>query len=113
MEKEIRAKHKYARISPFKARLVTRQINKKPVEEAINILNFSNKKAAVLVKKVLSSAISNAEHNEGLNIDELIVSSAFVNEAPTMKRTRARAKGRVNRIFKRSSHIVVGVNIKG
>ena len=91
-------------------RLIADQIRNKPVEEALNILTFSNKKAAVLVKKVLSSAISNAEHNDGLDIDELKVSSVFVDEGSTMKRIRPRAKGRANRILKRTSHISVGVS---
>ena len=91
--KEVKAIHKYAKISAFKVRLIADQIRNKPVEEALNILTFSNKKAAVLVKKVLSSAISNAEHNDGLDIDELKVSSVFVNEGSTMKRIRPRAKG--------------------
>ena len=108
--KEVKAIHKYARISPFKVRLIADQIRNKPVEEALNILSFSNKKAAVLVKKVLNSAISNAEHNDGLDIDELKVSSIFINEGSTMKRIRPRAKGRANRIFKRTSHISVGVS---
>ena len=108
--KEIKAVHKYARTSAFKARLVADQIRQKPVEEALNILAFSKKKAAVLVRKVLNSAISNAEHNEGLDIDELKVSSVFIDEGSTMKRIRARAKGRANRIFKRTSHITVGVS---
>ena len=94
MMKEVKAIHKYARISPFKVRLIADQIRNKPVEEALNILSFSNKKAAVLVKKVLNSAISSAEHNDGLDIDELKVSSVFVNEGSTMKRIRPRAKGR-------------------
>jgi large subunit ribosomal protein L22 len=108
--KEIKAVHKYARTSAFKARLVADQIRQKPVEEALNILAFSKKKAAVLVKKVLNSAISNAEHNEGFDIDELKVSSVYIDEGSTMKRIRARAKGRANRIFKRTSHITVGVS---
>ena len=110
MMKEVKAIHKYAKISPFKVRLIADQIRYKSVEEALNILSFSNKKAAVLVKKVLSSAISNAEHNDGLDIDELKVSSVFVNEGSTMKRIRPRAKGRANRILKRTSHISVGVS---
>ncbi len=90
--KEVKAIHKYAKISAFKVRLIADQIRNKPVEEALNILTFSNKKAAVLVKKVLSSAISNAEHNDGLDIDELKVSSVFVNEGSTMKRIRPEQK---------------------
>ncbi len=107
---EIKAVHKYAKISPFKARLIADQIRQKPIEEALNILSFSNKKAAVLVKKVLDSAISNAEHNDGLDIDELKVNSVYIDEGSTMKRIRPRAKGRANRILKRTSHITVGVS---
>ncbi len=108
---QVFAKYKYARISPFKLRLVANQIRLKPIEEALNILSFSNKKAAVLLKSVLNSAISNAEHNAGLDIDELKVSSIYVDEGSTTKRIRPRAKGRANRILKRSSHITVGVSI--
>ncbi len=108
--KEVKAVHKYAKGSSFKVRLVADQIRQKSVEEALNILSFSNKGAAVLVKKVLNSAISNAEHNDGLDIDELRVSSIYVDEGSTMKRIRPRAKGRANRILKRTSHITVGVS---
>ncbi len=103
------AKLKFARISAQKARLVADQIRGLPVEKALLILQFSNKKAAVLVKGILDSAISNAEHNEGADIDELTVSAVFVDEGPTMKRIRPRAKGRANRIMKRTSHITVQV----
>ncbi|MBC8493412.1 MAG: 50S ribosomal protein L22 [Candidatus Thioglobus sp.] len=108
--KEVKAVHKYAKGSSFKVRLVADQIRQKSVEEALNILSFSNKGAAKLVKKVLNSAISNAEHNNGLDIDELKVSSVYVDEGSTMKRIRPRAKGRANRILKRTSHITVGVS---
>lgn len=108
--KEVKAVHKYAKGSSFKVRLVVDQIRLKSVEEALNILSFSNKGAAKLVKKVLNSAISNAEHNNGLDIDTLIVSSIYVDEGSTMKRIRPRAKGRANRILKRTSHITVGVS---
>ena len=107
---EVLAKHRYARISPQKARLIADQIRGQSVEQALNILTFSNKKGAGLVQKVLESAIANAEHNEGADIDELTVSKAFVDEGPTMKRIQARAKGRANRILKRSSHITVMVS---
>jgi large subunit ribosomal protein L22 len=80
-----------------------------PVERALDVLTFSNKKAAALVKKVLESAIANAEHNDGADIDELKVQTIFVDEGPTHKRWRARAKGRGNRILKRTSHISVTV----
>ena len=90
-------------------RLVGHRVRGQPVEKALNTLMFSNKKAAGLVRKVLESAIANAEHNEGADIDELKVSAIYVNEARTMKRFRARAKGRGTRILKRNSHITVTV----
>ncbi|PSL14335.1 LSU ribosomal protein L22P [Marinobacterium halophilum] len=106
---EVIAKHTGARISAQKARLVADQIRGKSVGEALNILAFSTKKAAHLVKKVLESAIANAEHNEGADVDELRVSAIFVDEGMTMKRIRPRAKGRADRILKRASHITVKV----
>ncbi|TCK05993.1 LSU ribosomal protein L22P [Marinobacterium mangrovicola] len=106
---EVIAKHKGARISAQKARLVADQIRGKSVGEALNILAFSNKKGADLVKKVLESAIANAEHNEGADVDELRVSAIFVDEGMTMKRIMPRAKGRADRILKRTSHITVKV----
>lgn len=106
---EVIAKHKGARISAQKARLVVDQIRGKSAAEALEILTFSNKKAAELVKKVLNSAIANAEHNEGADIDELHVSAVFVDEGMTMKRISPRAKGRADRILKRTSHITVAV----
>ena len=92
------AKHRFARISPQKARLIADQVRGKDVESALEILTFSNKKAADLVKKVLESAIANAEHNEGADIDDLNVSKIFVDEGPTMKRIMPRSKGRADRI---------------
>jgi large subunit ribosomal protein L22 len=89
--------------------LVADQVRGLPVEQALNLLTFSPKKAAAIVKKVLESAIANAEHNEGADIDELKVARIQVDEGPTMKRIRARAKGRASRIFKRSSHISITV----
>lgn len=103
------AKLRHARISAQKGRLVADQIRGLPVEQALNILAFSNKKGAALMKKVLDSAIANAENNEGADIDELKVATVCVDEGPTMKRIRARAKGRAARIFKRTSHITVTV----
>jgi large subunit ribosomal protein L22 len=103
------AKLKYARISAQKARLVADQIRGLGVEQAISLLTFSTKKGAGIVKKVLESAIANAEHNEGADIDELKVAAIQINEGPTMKRIRARAKGRASRILKRTSHISVTV----
>lgn len=106
---ETTAKYRHARISPQKARLVADQIRGKHVGEALNVLGFSPKKAAVLVRKPLESAIANAEHNHGADIDELRVTAIMVDEGPTLKRWRARAKGRSSRIFKRTSHISVRV----
>ncbi|MCK9468372.1 MAG: 50S ribosomal protein L22 [Porticoccaceae bacterium] len=106
---EVAAKLRGARISAQKARLVADQVRGKGVEEALDILAFSPKKAATLVKKVLESAIANAEHNEGADVDELKVSSIFVDEGMTLKRIKPRAKGRADRIFKRTCHITVKV----
>lgn len=103
------AKLRHARLAAQKGRLVADQIRGLPVERALNILAFSNKKGAALMKKVLDSAIANAENNEGADIDELRVSTVCVDEGPTMKRIRARAKGRAARILKRTSHITVTV----
>jgi large subunit ribosomal protein L22 len=107
---EVLAKHRYAQISPQKVRLVADQIRGLSVADAINILTYSPKKAAGLVKKVLESAMANAEHNEGADIDELKVFKIFVDAGPTMKRISPRAKGRADRILKRSSHISVIVS---
>lgn len=106
---EISAKLSNAPLSAQKARLVGDQIRGLPVEKALNILKFSSKKAAGIFKKILESAIANAEHNENADIDELKVSTVYVNEGPTMKRFKARAKGRANRILKRTCHITIKV----
>ena len=103
------AKLMNSRISPQKVRLVADQVRGLPIEQALQILTFSPKKAAVLVKKVLESAVANAEHNDGADIDELKVSKIYVDQGPTLKRMRARAKGRGTRILKRTSHITVAV----
>jgi large subunit ribosomal protein L22 len=103
------AKLKYARISAQKVRLVADQIRGLQVEKALNVLSFSPKKSAGIIKKVLESAIANAEHNEGADIDELKIAAVMVDDGPTMKRIRARAKGRANRIMKRTSHITLMV----
>jgi len=107
---EVAAKLKGAGISAQKARLVADQIRGKNVEEALTLLSFSPKKASLLVKKVLDSAVANAEHNEGADIDELKVSTIFVDEGLTMKRIKPRAKGRADRILKRTCHITVKVS---
>jgi large subunit ribosomal protein L22 len=103
------AKLRGARISAQKVRLVADQVRGMPVEKAEQLLAFSTKKAAHIVKKVLLSAIANAEHNDGADIDELSISAIMVDEGPTMKRGRARAKGRGTRILKRTSHITLTV----
>ncbi len=107
---EITAKLSNAPMSAQKARLVGDQIRGVAVEKALNELKFSTKKAAAIMLKVLESAIANAEHNESVDIDELFVSTVFVNEGSTLKRVRARAKGRANHILKRTCHITVKVS---
>jgi len=106
---EISAKLSNAPLSAQKARLVGDQIRNMPVDKALNTLKFSSKKAAAIIKKLLESAIANAEHNEGVDIDDLKVSTVFVNEGVTMKRFKARAKGRANHILKRTCHITIKV----
>ena len=106
---EVAAKLKGARLSAQKARLVADQIRGKSVESALEVLQFSGKKGADIMKKVLESAIANAEHNDGADVDELRVSTIFVDEGMTMKRIKPRAKGRADRILKRSCHITVKV----
>lgn len=100
---------KFVRLSPQKARLVADQVRGKKVDQALNILKFSNKRAAGILKKVLESAIANAENNSGADVDELRVKTILVDEGPTMKRTRPRAKGSADRILKRTSHITIRV----
>jgi len=109
---QVSATLKHARIAPQKCRLVADQIRGLPVERALNVLTFSPKKAAAMVRKVLESAIANAEHNEGADIDELRVAAICVNEGRMLKRFQARAKGRGNRILKRNSHITITVGDK-
>lgn len=106
---EASAKLSHARISPQKARLVADLVRGMPVERALETLTFSPKKAAQIVRKVLESAIANAEHNVGADVDELKIAKIYVNEGPVLKRFEARAKGRGNRIQKRTSHITVTV----
>ena len=105
----VNAQHKNARISAQKARLVADLIRGKDVAQALNILTFSPKKGAELIKKVLESVIANAEHNNGADIDELKVVTIFVDKGPSLKRFQARAKGRGNRIEKQTCHINVTV----
>ncbi|NBX85242.1 MAG: 50S ribosomal protein L22 [Gammaproteobacteria bacterium] len=103
----VTAKLSNAPISAQKTRLVADMVRNKNVSNALNILQFTEKKAAEKIKKLLSSAIANAEHNFGADIDELKVSKILVDEASTLKRISPRAKGRANRISKRQCHIVI------
>lgn len=100
---------KRLRISPRKVRLVADQVRGKPVGQAVNILNFSNRKGATMVRKVVESAMANAETQEGADIDDLTVAAIAVNEGLTIKRFRPRARGRADRIFKRTCHVTVTV----
>ena len=104
---------KFIRLSPQKGRLIADQIRGLPVERALEILQFSTRKAAGPVKKVLESAIANAEHNEGADVDELRVSTVYVEKGEMLRRMRARAKGRGNRIVKPTCHIFLTVADKG
>ncbi|MRH78548.1 50S ribosomal protein L22 [Spiribacter sp. C176] len=106
---ETSAKLRYAIISPQKVRLVADQIRGLPVARALELLEFSPRKASAIVRKVVDSAIANAEHNSGADIDELRISRILVDEGPMYKRVQPRAKGRANRILKRTSHITVAV----
>ncbi|ANZ22703.1 50S ribosomal protein L22 [Buchnera aphidicola (Diuraphis noxia)] len=107
---ETLAQHRQAKSSAQKVRLIANLIRGKKVPHALNILTYNKKKAAILVKKVLESAIANAEHNNGVDIDQLVIKQIFINEGSTMKRMMPRAKGRADRILKRTSHITVVVS---
>ena len=109
---EAKAIHRYARTSAQKARLVADQVRGMPVSQALYALQFSPRKAAALILKVLKSAIANAEHNVGADADSLYVSQIMVDEGPSLKRIRARAKGRADRITKRTSHVTLVVSDK-
>ncbi len=107
---EVSSHLRFARVSSQKCRLVVDMVRGKKIQEAMQILDFCNKKSARLIKITLVSAVANAEHNHGLDIDNLRVSTAFVNEAPMMKRSHARAKGRGARVVKHSCHITLKVS---
>jgi large subunit ribosomal protein L22 len=106
---ETRASVRGVRLSVDKGRLVADMIRGKKVDQAINILNFTPKKAALIIKKAVESAVANAEHNDGADIDELKITSIYVEQGATLKRFAARAKGRGNRISKPTCHIFVTV----
>src|SRR5215210_2338298 len=102
---EVRSTYRYAKISPFKAREVTREIQGLPVSAALDIVAFSPKKAAGLIAKTLKSAVANAENNANLRVEGLVVREAVVGEGPTFKRFQPRARGSAGPIRKRTSHI--------
>src|ERR1700720_216501 len=102
---QVSSTYRYAKISPFKVREVTRAIQGLPVSAALDLVAFSHKKAAFLIAKTLKSAVANAENNANLRVDGLVVKEATVGEGPTMKRMMTRARGSGSRILKRSSHI--------
>src|SRR5438477_1994805 len=102
---EVRSIYKYARISPFKVREVTREIQGLPVSAALDVLAFTPKKAAFLINKTLKSAIANAENNANLKVDGLVVKEAVVGEGPTFKRMATRARGSGSQVLKRTGHI--------
>lgn len=104
---EVAAKLKFARLSPQKCRLVCDQIRGLPIDRALDILKFSRKRSAAVLKKVLDSAIANAEHNHGADIDELKVAKVYADQGPTYKRMQAKAKGRGSRVLKPTCHITV------
>ena len=110
---EVRAVARFVRLSPQKGRLVADQVRNLPVGKALELLQFSPRKAAGVIRKVLESAIANAEHNEGADIDELKVSQIMVDEGPVMKGWRPRAKGRAAPLIKTTSHITVSVSDGG
>ena len=106
---QVAAKLRGARLSARKARLVADQVRGKGVEHALSLLAYSDRHAAHVIKKLLNSAVASAEHNDYADVDELRISSIYVNEGPTLKRLRPRAKGRADRILKRTCHITVTV----
>ena len=106
---QVQAKLRGARLSAQKARFVADQVRGRQVEDALNLLTYSSKKGADVIRKLLNSAIANAEHNEGADVDELKISEIYVDEGMTMKRIMPRAKGRADRILKRSCHISITV----
>jgi large subunit ribosomal protein L22 len=109
MDMETRAILRGVRLSDQKGRLVADQIRGLPVDKALNVLAFSPKKGAGIIKKVLESAIANAEHNDGADIDELKVKTIYVEKGMVLKRFSARAKGRANKILKPTCHIYLSV----
>lgn len=104
---EVKAVARFVRLSPRKARLIMDQIRGKQVEEAINLLSFAPQKSAFIIKKLVNSAVSNAEQNTELDVDKLYIKRVYADQGPSLKRFRARALGRASRIRKRTSHLTV------
>ena len=104
---EAKAIAKFIRVSPRKTRIVAKNVVGRPVEDALNILKFTPQKGAEVIRDVMRSALANAEHNDGMNVDALIVKEILVNEGPTWKRFMPRAQGRATSIRKRTSHVTV------
>jgi len=109
---EVRAVARFVRLSPRKARLIMDQIRGKQVEEAINLLSFAPQKSAFVIKKLVNSAVANAEQNNELDVDKLYIKRVFADQGPSLKRFRARALGRASRIRKRTSHLTVVLDEK-
>ncbi len=104
---EVKAVTKYVRISPQKVRMLVDAVKGKPVEDALNSLKFMPQKAANIVEKTMRSAVANADQNMGIDVDALVVRNLIADQGPTLKRFKARARGRGTRILKRTSHITV------
>ena len=104
---EIRAKARFVRISPQKIRLIMGQVRGKKVEEALNLLSFAPQRGARILKKLLDSAVANAQQNADTDVDALYIATVYADEGPTLKRWRPRAQGRASRIRKRTSHLTI------
>ena len=104
---EVKATQRYVRISPQKVRMIVDAIKGKPAEVAINALKFMPQKSAGIVEKIVRSAVANADQNTSIDVDELVVRNLIVDQGPTLKRFKARARGRGARILKRTAHITV------
>ncbi|MFW6052530.1 MAG: 50S ribosomal protein L22 [Desulfosalsimonas sp.] len=104
---DVKATGRYMRISPQKVRKIVGAVKGRPVESGLHVLKFMPQKAAGMVEKMVRSAVANADHNLGLDVDSLVIKNIIVNEGPMLKRFRPRARGRATRILKRTSHITV------
>jgi large subunit ribosomal protein L22 len=104
---EVKAVSKYVRISPQKVRMMVSAVKGKPVEDGLNILKFMPQKAANIVEKIIRSAVANADQNMDIDVDSLVIRNVIADQGPTLKRFRARARGRGTRILKKTAHITV------